>query len=100
MIGRGRFDCLLYIVVRVVLYMQLQTQTGIWQPFLQAVERRLGRQAVATWFRSLKVSDSSPPGVLLIAAPNMVVRDWIVSNYTNVLNDALREIASDSCRIQ
>ncbi len=90
----------LYLVVRVVLYMQLQTQTTIWQPFLQAVERRLGKQAVATWFRPLRVSDSSTPGVLIIAAPNVVVRDWIVSNYANVLNESLREIALDSCLIQ
>src|SRR5712692_10246527 len=90
----------LYVVVRVVLYMQLQTQTSIWQPFLKAVERRLGKQAVATWFRPLKVSNSSTPGVLIIAAQNMVVRDWIVFNYANVLNESLREIALDSCRIQ
>ncbi len=90
----------LYVVVRVVLYMQLETQTNIWQPFLQAVERRLGKQAVATWFRPLKVSDCSTPGVLIIAAPNMVVRDWIVSNYANVLDESLTEIALDSCRIQ
>src|SRR5229473_1313036 len=90
----------LYVVVRVVLYMQLETQTNIWQPFLQAVERRLGKQAVATWFRPLKVSDSSTPRVLVIAAPNTVIRDWIVSNYANVLDESLREIALDSCRIQ
>ncbi len=80
--------------------MHLQTQTNIWQPFLQAVERRLGKQAVATWFRPLKVSNSSTPGVLIIAAPNTVVRDWILSNYAHVLNESLREIAIDSCRIQ
>ena len=80
--------------------MQPQTQTSIWQPFLQAVERRLGKQAVATWFRPLRVSDSSTPRVLVIAAPNTVIRDWIVSNYANVLNESLKEIALDSCRIQ
>jgi chromosomal replication initiator protein len=81
--------------------MQLhQTQPSIWQPFLQAVERRLGKQAVATWFRPLRVSDSSRPGVLIIAAPNLVVRDWILSNYTSVLNESLIEIAPDSYRIQ
>jgi chromosomal replication initiator protein len=80
--------------------MQPQTQTSIWQPFLQAVERRLGKQAVATWFRPLRVSDSSTPRVLVIAAPNTVIRDWIVSNYADVLNESLREITLDSCRIQ
>jgi chromosomal replication initiator protein len=64
------------------------------------VERRLGKQAVATWFRPLKVSDASTPDALIIAAPNAVIRDWIVSNYANVLNESLREVALDSCRIQ
>jgi chromosomal replication initiator protein len=80
--------------------MQLQTQPNIWQPFLEAVERRLGKQAVATWFRPLRVSDSSRPGVLIIAAPNTVVRDWIVSNYANELNESLTEVALDACQIQ
>jgi chromosomal replication initiator protein len=93
-------QAVLYVVVRVVLRMQHQTQTSIWKPFLQAVERRLGKQAVATWFRPLKVSDSSTPNSLVIAAPNTVIRDWIVSNYSNVLNESLREIALESCRIQ
>src|SRR5258707_500553 len=79
--------------------MQPQTQT-IWQPFLQAVERRLGKQAVATWFRPLRVSDCSTPRALVIAAPNTVIRDWIGSNYASVLDESLREIAVDPCRIQ
>ena len=74
---------LLYVVVCVALYMQPQTQTSIWQPFLQAVERRLGKQAVATWFWPSRVSDSSTPRVLVVAAPNTVIRDWILSNYAN-----------------
>src|ERR1700674_4430181 len=90
----------LYVVLRVVLYMQPQTHESIWRPFLQAVERRLGKQAVATWFQPLRVSDSSTPDALIIAAPNTIIRDWIVSNYANVLNESLREIALDSCCIQ
>src|SRR5712691_4333133 len=80
--------------------MHPQNQTSIWQPFLQAVERRLGKQAIATWFRPLRVSESSTPRVLVIGAPNTVIRDWIVSNYANALDESLREIALDSCRIQ
>src|SRR5258707_2348185 len=79
--------------------MQPQIQT-VWQPFLRAVERRLGKQAVATWFRPLRVSDRSTPRALVITAPNTVIRDWIVSNYASVLDESLREIALGSCRIQ
>jgi len=72
----------------------------MWSPFLEAVERRLGKQAVATWFRPLRVADSAIPGVLSLAAPNAVVRDWILSNYSQALNESLSELSPDPCRIE
>ena len=72
----------------------------MWSPFLEAVERRLGKQAVATWFRPLRVADSAIPGVLNVAAPNAVVRDWILSNYSQALNESLSELSPDPCRIE
>ena len=80
--------------------MQPRHQTTIWQPFLDAVGRRLGKQAVATWFRPLRLADSTRPGVLGIAAPNSVVRDWILSNYSAALNESLKEVAPDQWRIE
>ncbi len=80
--------------------MHLGDQRTIWPPFLEAVERRLGKQAVATWFRPLRVTDSAIPGVLKVAAPNVVVRDWILSNYSQALNESLREMALEHCRIE
>lgn len=75
-------------------------QTSIWPPLLDAVERRLGKQTVATWFRPLRVTYAETPGVINVAAPNIVVRDWILSNYTQALNDSLREMAPSECRIE
>ena len=80
--------------------MHLENQRTIWRPFLEAVERRLGKQAVATWFRPLKVTESATPGVLNVAAPNVVVRDWILSNYSQALKESLTEMALDHCRIE
>jgi chromosomal replication initiator protein len=80
--------------------MRLGDQRTIWLPFLEAVERRLGKQAVATWFRPLRVADSPMPGVLNVAAPNEVVRDWILSNYSQALEESLCEMALDRCRIE
>jgi chromosomal replication initiator protein len=75
-------------------------QRTVWPSFLEAVERRLGKQAVATWFKPLRVIDSATLGVLNVAAPNVVVRDWILSNYSKALNESLREMALDQCRIE
>ena len=74
--------------------------TNIWRPLLDAVERRLGKQAVATWFQPLKVTQSSTFGVINISAPNTIVRDWIVSNYSPVLLESLKEVAPDPWRIE
>ena len=73
--------------------MQIRTQPNIYRAFFETVERRLGSQAYATWFRPLKAGSSSLPGVLEIAAPNAVVRDWIVANYAHTLDQSLVESA-------
>jgi chromosomal replication initiator protein len=80
--------------------MHLGKQKTIWPSFLEAVERRLGKQAVATWFRPLRLTGSGALGVLNVAAPNVVVRDWILSNYSKALSESLSEIALDHCRIE
>ena len=72
----------------------------IWRPLLDAVERRLGKQAVATWFQPLKVTQSATPGVINISAPNTIVRDWILSNYSPVLVESLKEVAPDPWHIE
>ena len=72
----------------------------MWGPFLEAVERRLGSQAVATWFRPLRVTESASADLVRVAAPNVVVRDWILSNYSHVLSDALCETPFGKCRIE
>ena len=73
--------------------MQPRNQTTIWTPLLAAVGRRLGKQAVDTWFRPLMLTESSRPRVLSIAAPNNIVRDWILANYSAVLKESLNEVA-------
>src|SRR5438128_2548096 len=62
-----------------------------WQPFIAAVERKLSSQAFETWFRPLKVSSNEPAGILRISAPNLVVRDWILSQYSRALQESLVE---------
>jgi chromosomal replication initiator protein len=70
------------------------------QTLLASVERRLGKQTCDTWFRPLAVASSASDQVVRISAPNAVVRDWIVSHYTNVLRDSLQEIALGQYRVE
>lgn len=70
------------------------------QPFFAALERRLSKQAFETWFRPLRVTRSEAEDVLRISVPNPAVRDWILSQYSNALNDSLFELKLEGYRIE
>ncbi len=80
--------------------MILQTDSSPSDPFLVALRRRLSKQAFETWFQPLTVSSNQREGVVRIAAPNTVVRDWIMSTYADVLDESLLELKRDGCRIE
>src|SRR5215510_7777980 len=71
-----------------------------WQPFSQAIHSKLTDQAFETWFRPLRFQRSAQEGVLQIAAPNEVVRDWILSKYAEPLRQSLNESQLGALRIE
>ena len=75
-------------------------QDAQWRPFFQAVQRRLGEQAFETWFRPLRLQRNVDDKVLRIAAPNNVVRDWILSKYSDTLEQSLNESQMGTLRIE
>jgi chromosomal replication initiator protein len=80
--------------------MHTRYQDGEWRPFFAAVERRISRQAFETWFRPLKMCGNQSVGVLRISAPNTVVRDWILAQYSRALEESLVELRLDKYRIE
>lgn len=77
-----------------------QTEDTTSRPFLAAIERRLSRQAFETWFRPLRITRSQSEGLLRISVPNSAVRDWILSQYSEALEQSLVELQLNSCRIE
>ena len=75
-------------------------QDAQWGLFFQAVQRRLGDQAYETWFRPLRLQQNVEDKVLQIAAPNDVVRDWIVSKYADTLEQSLNESQMGALRVE
>ena len=71
-----------------------------WQPFFQAVQRRLSPQTFETWFRPLQLSRSAAGDVLRIAAPNQVVKDLILTKYARELEESLVESKLASFRVE
>ena len=75
-------------------------QDARWQPFFQAIQRKLSPQAFETWFRPLRLQQNSADRVLTIAAPNDVVRDWIRAKYADALQQSLAESQLGSLRLE
>jgi chromosomal replication initiator protein len=68
-------------------------ENRLWSDILHAVEKRLNRQSFETWIRPIKFDgcDNSEQ-VLHLRAPNQVVKDWVSSNYSEVLDESLEEL--------
>ena len=68
-------------------------ETRVWNSLLQAVEKRLNHQSFETWFRSIQFDGYDEAGhILHLRAPNQVVKDWVSSNYSDVISDSLAEL--------
>src|SRR3954468_11811596 len=68
-------------------------ENRLWRDILQAVEKRLNRQSFETWFRPIRFDgcDDSEQ-ILHLRAPNQVIKDWVSSNYSDVLGESLEEL--------
>ena len=75
-------------------------ETRVWNGLLQAVEKRLNHQSFETWFRSIQFDGYDEAShILHLRAPNQIVKDWVSSNYSDVLSDSLDELNLSSYRI-
>jgi chromosomal replication initiator protein len=73
--------------------MSTSIENRVWNDILHAVEKRLNRQSFETWIRPIHFEGFDEAGhVLYLRAPNHVVKDWVSSNYSDVLDASLSEV--------
>ena len=73
--------------------MSTAIENRLWSDLLSAVEKRLNRQSFETWIRPLQFDGCDEPNQILhLRAPNQVVKDWVSSNYSDVLDASLAEV--------
>jgi chromosomal replication initiator protein len=67
--------------------------SSLWTNILSAVEKRLNRQSFETWFRPIQFEgcDDSEQ-TLHLRVPNQVVKDWVSTNYSEVIDESLQEL--------
>ena len=72
--------------------MNTSIDSNVWGRILHSLEGRLNQQALETWFRSIQFERlDSLQHVIHLRAPNQIVRDWVVSNYADALDESLNE---------
>lgn len=72
----------------------------VWNNFLLEVEKRLNHQCFETWFRSIAFDGyDEVSSILHLRAPNQVVKDWVSSNYSDVIDESLKELNLEKYQI-
>lgn len=74
---------------------------GIWEEFLHIIREEAGSRVVETWFRAVSLQQWDPfHKTVYLQAPNSFVRDWIKSNYTDMIQVHLKRLLHvDSLKI-
>ena len=72
--------------------MNTSIESNVWGRILHSLQGRLNQQTLETWFQPIRFErlDSSEH-VIHLRAPNQIVRDWVVSNYADALDESLNE---------
>ena len=73
--------------------MSTAIENRVWTDIQQAVRKRLSSQSFDTWIRPIQFNgcDQSEQ-VLHLRAPNLIVKDWVSSNFSDVIDASLKEL--------
>lgn len=72
--------------------MNTHVESNVWGRILHSLEGRLNQQALETWFHPIQLERlDSTQHVIHLRAPNQIVKDWVVSNYSQALDESLNE---------
>ncbi len=73
--------------------MNTSVESNVWGEILHSLKGRLNQQTLETWFKPIQFeSVDSSQQVIHLRAPNEVVKNWVVSNYSKLLDESLNEL--------
>ena len=76
--------------------------TNVWEEFLEIVRQEAGSRVVETWFRAVQLTSwHKEEKTAFLQAPNLFVRNWLVSNYTKLIQTHLaRLLHADEIKVR
>jgi len=74
--------------------MNTSIETNVWGAILLSLKARLSQQTFETWFRPIQIESlDDEKKAISLRAPNQVVRDWVVTHYSNLLNESMNQLS-------
>lgn len=77
--------------------MERAPREGLWGRLLEALDQRIGAQAVITWFEPLQFSLENDE--IRLRAPQSIFEEWIQENYADALRGALASVGLEGCLV-
>ena len=70
--------------------------TNVWDTVLLSLKTKLNQQTLDTWFQPIRFERvDAGQRVITLRAPNQVVKDWVVTHYSTMIDDALKRLRLD-----
>lgn len=71
----------------------------LWNTALASIEKKLSKPSYETWLKSTK-AHSMDEDTLIVSAPNEFARDWLESQYSNLITDIIRDITGSDLNVK
>ena len=71
---------------------------NLWEKIKEKIQTKIPSQAFDTWFRPtqmLSLSDSN----LQVEVPNIIYRDWLLTHYSDIIKEIIKEITNEEKNI-
>ena len=80
--------------------MKSADDSDVWISILHSIKTKLSEEGFDTWFQRVRFEgiDRSEHSMRL-CAPNRVVRDWVSTNYSTVLNESMKDVGVGDYKI-
>src|SRR5918994_1626111 len=76
--------------------MNSSVETNVRDAILLSLKTRLNQQTLETWFQPIEFEKlDTAKRIVVLRAPNEVVKDWVVTNYSALIDDTLRNLRLD-----
>lgn len=73
-------------------------QADLLSSILSAISKRVNHHSFDTWFKPISLA-TRENSTIYLRVPNEIFRDWITSNYFDVIEESLLELEMQGCKV-